>query len=109
MAMIRVLNKHTASIDGIAPGQEGEVDDESAGVQMYLEGDPDADPPVPPLLVKSTAAARKRLAAEQAEAGAPTDPNSENTPPAVGTPEGTTRIGTGEEVHAPTTSGRHRR
>lgn len=104
--MIRVINKHTAMIDGIAPGQEGEVDENSPAIKAYLEGRPDADPPVEPLLVKATATARKHAAADAAESS--TDTNSEHTPPAVGGPEGSFRAGTGEEIHAPASTRKHR-
>lgn len=33
---MRVLNKHTAAIDGIATGQEGDVDGDNPGVRAHL-------------------------------------------------------------------------
>jgi len=36
--MIRVRNKHSAPIEGIEPGQEGEVDENNPGIQHALNG-----------------------------------------------------------------------
>lgn len=34
---MRVENKHTAEVAGIAPGQSGDVDEKNAGIKVFVE------------------------------------------------------------------------